>query len=150
MDKAILNSMIAELYVEYVQNNSWQLRKGKQLTGETPEDIREWSTNLFVQKAFSCLRLSLKDQKLLQETSSSGYEPIVTKGETSNYFRHDMLHLLAKRALSTLSDLQNISKNIYPQVLLKTEIAFANRKSKNSNGGYTKSILPKTRQPRYR
>ena len=126
MDKAILNSMIAELYVDYAQNNSWQLRKGKQLIGETPEDIREWSTNLFVQKAFSCLRLSLKDQKLLQETSSSAYEPIVTKGETSDYFRHDMLHLLAKRALSTLSDLQGLSKNIYPQALLKTEIAFAN------------------------
>jgi len=129
MDKAILNSMIAELYVDYAQNNSWQLRKGKQLIGETPEDIREWSTNLFVQKAFSCLRLSLKDQKLLQETSSSVYEPIVTKGETSDYFRHDMLHLLAKRALSTLSDLQGLSKNIYPQALLKTEIAFANTAS---------------------
>ncbi len=126
MDKAILNSMIAELYAEYVQNNSWQLRNGKQLTGETPEDIREWSTNLFIQKAFSCLRNSLKDQKLLQETSSSAYEPIVIKGEASNYFRHDMLHLLAKRALSTLSDLQGLSENIYSQTLLKTEIAFAN------------------------
>ena len=126
MDKAILNSMIAELYVDYAQNNSWQLRKGKQLTGETPEDIREWSTNLFIQKAFSCLRLSLKDQKVLQETSSSAYEPIVIKGETSSYFRHDMFHLLAKRALSTLSGLQGLSKNIYPQAVLKTEIAFAN------------------------
>ena len=126
MDKAILNSMIAELYADYVNNNSWQLRNGKQLTGETPEDIREWSTNLFIQKAFSCLRSSLKDQKLLQETSSAAYEPIVTNGETSNYFRHDMLHLLMKRALSTLSNLQNISKNIYPQTLLKSEIAFAN------------------------
>ncbi|WP_321424819.1 alpha-2-macroglobulin family protein [uncultured Bacteroides sp.] len=129
MDKAILNSMIAELYADYAQNNSWQLRKGKQLTGETPEDIREWSANLFIQKAFSCLRSSLKDQKLLQETSSSAYEPIVTNGETSNYFRHDMLHLLAKRALSTLSTLQNISKDIYPQTLLKAETAFANTAS---------------------
>ncbi len=126
MDKAILNSMIAELYVDYAQNNSWQLRKGKQLIGETPEDIREWSTNLFIQKAFSCLRFSLKDQKVLQETSSSAYEPIVIKGEASNYFRHDMFHLLAKRALSTLSGLQDLSRNIYPQAVLKTEIAFAN------------------------
>ena len=129
MDKAILNSMIAELYTDYAQNNSWQLRKGKQLAGETPEDIREWSTNLFIQKAFSCLRNSLKDQKLLQETSSSAYEPIVIKGEASDYFHHDMFHLLAKRALSTLSDLQGLSKSIYPQTLLKTEIAFANTAS---------------------
>jgi len=129
MDRAILNSMIAELYADYAQNNSWQLRNGKQLTGETPEDIREWSTNLFIQKTFSSLRLSLKDQKLLQETSSSAYEPIVTNGETSNYFHHDMLHLLAKRALSTLSTLQNISKDIYPQTLLKAETAFANTAS---------------------
>ena len=136
MDKAILNSMIAELYADYAQNNSWQLRKGKQLTGETPEDIREWSTNLFIQKAFSCLRNSLKDQKLLQETSSSAYEPIVTNGETSNYFRHDMFHLLMKRALSSLSTLQSFSKDIYPQTLLKSEIAFANSEN------FLKSKIP--------
>ncbi|WP_353331836.1 alpha-2-macroglobulin family protein [Bacteroides sedimenti] len=125
MDKAILNSMIAEFYADYAKENSWQLRNGKQLTGETPEDIREWSANLFIRKAFSCLRLSLKDPKLLQNTSTSSYAPIVNKGWTSDYFRHDMFHLLAKRGLSILTSLEYLSKDVYPQTLLKSETAFA-------------------------
>ncbi len=126
MDKAILNSIIAQLYADYAQNNSWQLLKGKQLVGDAPEDIREWSLNLFIQKSFSYLRLSLKDQSLLQETSSSTYEPIVLKGETSDYFHHDMFHLLAKRALSILSSLEPLSKNSYLQSKINAGLAFSN------------------------
>ncbi|BEH00469.1 hypothetical protein BSYN_27330 [Bacteroides sedimenti] len=126
MDKAILNSMIAELYADYAKENSWELRKSKQLIGETPEDISEWSANLFIRKAFSCLRLSLKEQTLLQNTSTSSYAPIVKKGWTSDYFRHDMFHLLARRGLSILSFLEGLSKDVYPQTLLKSETAFTN------------------------
>lgn len=110
MDRAILHSLIGEIYADYAGANSWQLRQRTDIVDETPPtDIREWSANQFVQQVMKQVDESLQDSLLLLNTSSRTYVPFVELGETSEYYHHDMYHLLASRAINDLEQVKSLS-----------------------------------------
>ena len=45
---AVLHSMLAEMYQNYYQRNQWTINQRTQLSGYIPEDIRVWTSNLFI------------------------------------------------------------------------------------------------------
>lgn len=102
---AVLHTLIASLYADYAANNQWQLRQTSNLTGEVPEDIREWSASLFVKKVLDHTYAALEDSTLLLATSSKEYRPFVKLGSASEYYRHDMYHLLALKGVNSLQQL---------------------------------------------
>ena len=44
---AVLHSMVAEMYNQYYTMNRWKINQRTDLAGYVPEDIREWTSNLF-------------------------------------------------------------------------------------------------------
>lgn len=114
LDKAILNSMLAELYLNFVQENSWDLKKRSNIADDTSEDIREWGLNKFTEKIYTAIRASIKEKELLFKTSTYGYKPAVELGVTSDFFKHNFYNLLAYPALSYLSMMQNIDQENQP------------------------------------
>ena len=61
MDRAVLHSLIAEIYSMYAFNNQWQLRQRTEIVGEAPSaDMREWTANMFVEK----VRTNVKECKV--------------------------------------------------------------------------------------
>lgn len=102
---AILHTLIAAIYSDYVVSNQWELRRRTDLAGDTPEDIREWSTNLFIKKVLDHTFAALEDSTLLLATSSKDYRPFVVLGNSSEYYRHDMYHLLALKGVESLKKL---------------------------------------------
>lgn len=116
LDKAILNTLLARAYVNYMYSVTAAARQSQPaLVGEIPANMSEWTSNIFIEKIFGHLRQSLKDKELLQNTSSLSYEPFVTKGTTSAYWNHDLYSLLASQAFETLSSLSRASLEYYPQ-----------------------------------
>lgn len=112
MDRAILHSLIAGMYADYAAENQWQLSQRIEIAGEAPAaDIREWTTNMFIDKVLSNTQESLKDSVLLLKTSSRTYIPFVELGVTSEYYHHDMYHLLASRGIEALQKIQYLSSN---------------------------------------
>lgn len=102
INKAILHSLLAREYADYMRGNRSVLLSRTALdTDEAPADIREWSSNLFVAKIDEYSRASLQDSVRLLEVSSREYVPFVVLEDGSRFYQHDMYHLLASRAIST-------------------------------------------------
>lgn len=127
MDRAILHSLIAGFYSDYVSRNRWQIFQRPDIVEEAPSaDMREWSGNMFVQQIMKCTAEALKDKELLLVTSSRTYLPFVELGTASEYYRHDMLHLLGSRGVDALKAVIGLNKdsvvnagigNIYQEML---------------------------------
>ena len=112
MDRAILHSLIADIYANYAASNQWQLRQRTEIVGETPStDMREWTANMFVEKVRANIKEALADSVLLLKTSSRTYIPFVELGETSEYYHHDMYHLLASRGIESLNQIERLARN---------------------------------------
>lgn len=114
LDAAILNSVLGDIYGNYISDFRYGRQTPTAIT-DVPEDMNEWSLNLFVQKSYDSFRLSLKDRDLLAKTSVDLFRPIVLKGDAGSYYHHDMLHMLAMRAVSSLAMNSGQAGLIYPQ-----------------------------------
>lgn len=111
MDRAILHSLIAGIYANYAANNQWQLRQRTEIVGEAPSaDMREWTANMFVEKVRTSIKEAMADSLLLLNTSSRTYIPFVELGETSEYYHHDMYHLLAFRSIEALQQVEGLDR----------------------------------------
>ena len=102
VNKAILHSLLAREYADLMQANRRALSSRTLLdVDEAPGDIREWSIGQFVDRIDEHARASLQDSVRLLEISSEKYIPFVVLEEGSRFYRHDLYHLLASRAVST-------------------------------------------------
>lgn len=114
---AVLHSMLAEMYQNYYQRNQWTINQRTQLSGYIPEDIREWTSNLFTDKIKEEIDLSLRPTVLLQNTPVSKFKDILEIGKDSQTLRPTLYEFLAFRAL-----------DIQPTVqIYKDLIAFQNK-----------------------
>lgn len=62
--------------------NRWNVNQRTELAGYVPDDIQEWTSNLFREKIKQELTLSLQPARLLQQTPISQYNLILKKGKT--------------------------------------------------------------------
>lgn len=109
LDRAVLHSLIGSFYTDYALGNRRKLSRRTELEEVTSSsDIREWSKNQFVTKVMSEITQVFQDSLLLLATSSIDYTPLVEFGVTSDYYYHDMYHLLASRAIASLKDLSGL------------------------------------------
>lgn len=96
---AVLHSMIAEMYNYYYTTNRWKINQRTDLAGYVPEDIREWTANLFTEKIKTELTASLEPAKLLQDTPVSAFKAILNTGKDTPSLRPTLYDFLAYRAL---------------------------------------------------
>ena len=110
MDRAILHSLLAGIYADYAARNQWSLRQQTDIVGVVPADMLNWTANIFVDTIQTHIRKAMSDSVLLLKTSSRTYIPFVELGETSEYYHHDMYHLLASRSIEALLRVQYLDK----------------------------------------
>lgn len=109
VERAVLHSLTAEIIANYARMNQWKLRHRTNLEDdETPANMSEWSKNQFVNKVLSETQDALSDIPLLLATSTRTYIPFVELGKTSEYYHHDMYHLLASRSITALEHLKGL------------------------------------------
>lgn len=97
--QAMLHSMAAEMYHTYYMADRWKYDRRTAMTGYTPEDIREWSGNLFDEKIREHLSLSLQPAEALQHTPAHLYADIMEKGKDAPQYRPTLYDFLAQRAI---------------------------------------------------
>ena len=106
VNKAILHSLLAREYADYMQGSRGALLNRIALdVNEAPADIREWTIPQFVAKIDGHNRASLQDSIRLLDVSSRSYVPFVVLEDGSRFYQHDMYHLLASRAITTYRQL---------------------------------------------
>lgn len=108
VNKAILHSLLAREYADLLGRNHRTLLARTPLevdADEVPADVREWSSSQFVERIDRHARASLQDSARLLEASAEGYVPFTVLADGSRFYRHDMYHLLARRAVSVYEEL---------------------------------------------
>ncbi|MDR1979997.1 MAG: alpha-2-macroglobulin [Tannerellaceae bacterium] len=102
-DCAILHLLLADQYATFASMNRRQLGEHAEIVDNPPVDIRQWSGNMFRQKTLDHIRKSFEDQLLLTNATTVDYIPFLTKGETSDYYDHDLFHLLSRHSVEVLN-----------------------------------------------
>ncbi|MCD7976432.1 MAG: hypothetical protein LUG51_04490 [Tannerellaceae bacterium] len=97
--QAVLHSMLAQMYKNYYQSQGWIINQRTSIEGYIPDDLREWSANLFQAKIREELALSLQPEKVLQETPADRFQEIMEPGKDSPELRPTLYDFLAYRAI---------------------------------------------------
>ena len=107
VEKAVLHSMLGELYMQYYQNDQWQIRQRTELRGYIPDDMKEWTRNIFYDKVVEHMEASLADRKQLEAATVSTYSAVVDEGKDSRRFYPTMYDFLALRAIEQYEQLES-------------------------------------------
>ena len=113
-EKSILQSLLAEVYWEYYQNNRWEFGTRKVLANAA-EDVRFWSLPDIVSEASALYTKSLSNAELLQKTPLYTYTELLEGDTATRFLRPTLYDLLAHRALKFfLSEEPSVTKPEQP------------------------------------
>ncbi|MBI2729991.1 MAG: alpha-2-macroglobulin, partial [Sphingobacteriales bacterium] len=122
--KSLLQSMTAQLYWNYFQNNRWNLYNRTNTDNFKKDDIATWGAEDFHSKISSLYLASINEAKLLQSSKLESFDAIIqTYGY--RYLRSSLYDFLAHRALDYFTnDERDVNKPAY-QFTIKQAEAFA-------------------------
>lgn len=122
--KSILQSITAQIYWNYFQQNRYKLYQRTNTVNFDKKDIATWTAYDLQKKIGELYIASLKVEKLLQQTNLGPYDAIIEKGNV-RYLRPTLFDLLAHRALDYFkNDERDITRPAYA-FEIKAAIAFA-------------------------
>lgn len=112
--KNMLQSMQAELFFQYLQNNRWKFYDRTKLKEEKSRDITTWSIDKIHSVISKLYKASLQNDAVLKATKLDGYNAIIVKGENTRELRPTLFDFLAHRALDYFTtDENNLTKPAY-------------------------------------
>ncbi|MEO5892858.1 MAG: alpha-2-macroglobulin family protein [Ferruginibacter sp.] len=112
--KHILQSMQAEMYWQYLQNNRYRFYSRTKLAEENSKDINTWSIDKLNSTIAELYKSSLANDKQLKETKLDNFDPIIVKGQNTRQLRPTLFDFLAHRALEYfMNDERDITKPAY-------------------------------------
>ena len=121
---SILNSILAEMYWNFLQQNRYKLYNRTKTINFKKDDILTWGIDDLHKKIGDLYLASIKDEKLLQQTKLEPFDSIIIKGNV-RYLRPTLYDLLAHRALDYFkNDERDINRPAYA-FEIKDEKSFA-------------------------
>ncbi|MCX2493951.1 MG2 domain-containing protein [Pedobacter sp. PF22-3] len=105
-EKSILQSLLAETYWNYLQQNQWQINQRTQVQGDIGDDIKTWSIKKLNDETLKYYLLSLKEHQILQQIKIDTLDAVLAGDKTYRSFRPTLYDLMAHRALDVLSNTQ--------------------------------------------
>ena len=119
---ALLHSMTAELYAQYYQKDQWIINQRTEVKGFVPEDMKEWTKNIFFDKITKHLAASLENPTILQKTDALKFETLLDKGTDSRILQPTLFDFLSYRKIDIL---QQIGQTTAVKNPLKNPLLFA-------------------------
>lgn len=96
--RPILQSVLADVYRQYLANNRWSIQNRTDIPGETPTDIRTWSVARIQAESARLFWTSLEDMRT-RDIPLDDYEAILTDCTAPKGFRPTLYDFLAHRAI---------------------------------------------------
>ena len=106
-DKALLQSMTAELYVKYYATKTYAINNRTEVVGQTPGDLEQWTKNKYSDTIRSLLAESLQNAEQLQKTDIEKYQALLNSVDNKQ-LEPTLYDLLAKRKIKLLTDLKGL------------------------------------------
>lgn len=122
---AILQSVLGEQYMSYLQSQIWRIRQRESVTGDPGDDIRTWSVEQLIQKSTDYYLASINNPEALQDLPIGAFDAITRSGENTDDLRPSLFDFLAHRAIDHFTnELTYITQPAY-QFQIDDPIAFA-------------------------
>lgn len=110
--KSILQSMLAESYWKYYEENRYRLMSRTNVQSALSNDIKTWPADKFLEETAKNYLASVAEVKVLQATKIDDLSEMMTGESHNRFLRPTLYDLLAHRALDVLSNTQiEITKN---------------------------------------
>lgn len=106
-DKALLHSLISEVYLNYYDAVRWQISNRTDIVGYIPKDIKEWTGNIFKDKAAEHLKASVGNESELLKQPVLNNKDILIEGEDSRTLYPTLYDFLIKRAIDQSARMTN-------------------------------------------
>lgn len=103
-EKAVMHTMTAKLYNDYYINNRWNIDRRTELQGAVPDDIKEWTKNLFVTKIVEQLNLAMQNPAVLKQTDALKYAEILEQGKDSRVMQPTLFDFLSYQKINLLKN----------------------------------------------
>ena len=98
ISSAILHSLAAEMYNSFYNNRKWAIDRRTAIAGYVPEDVNEWTANIFADKVKEHLTASLVFAETLQSSPITDFDILLDKGKDDN-LRPTLYDFLIYRAI---------------------------------------------------
>lgn len=121
--KSVLQSMLAELYQNYLSNNYWKFSNRTQTLDFKNEDIETWSIEQLLERSSSLYLLPLQDERT-KSVELKSLDAVLTKGNDEQV-RPTLFDFLAFRALDFFRNEQSYLTEPSYKFHLEDEKAFA-------------------------
>jgi uncharacterized protein YfaS (alpha-2-macroglobulin family) len=103
-EKAILQSILAELYFQYFNQNSWKFQNRTETAEKQSDDFQTWDLKTLFKEINKNYSASLENKTLLQNTKIAEFTEILNKEKSSRLLRPTLYDLLANRAIDYFGD----------------------------------------------
>ncbi|PLX31025.1 MAG: hypothetical protein C0600_06835 [Ignavibacteria bacterium] len=98
--RAILTSMLADVYWGYYQMNRWQINERSQVEDAPEDDFRTWDASTFFDTTATLYLQALEPAEMLKAASVTSYKDILHHEGIGGEYRPTMYDILAHRALA--------------------------------------------------
>ena len=106
VERALLHSMTAELYTKYYQTDSWKINQRTDIKGFVPEDIKEWTKNIYFDKITQYLKSSIENPSILQQTNTLKFSELMEEGNDSEQLQPTLFDFLGNRRIQILQTIE--------------------------------------------
>ena len=104
-EKAVLQSMLAELYSQYYEENHWDIQHRTDLADNKEEDFRFWTENTFWEESKNLYLQSISNEAVLKNENLNKWEYILGEEDDEiRIFRPTLYDLLAHRMIDFFID----------------------------------------------
>ncbi|MGI6573782.1 MAG: alpha-2-macroglobulin family protein [Fermentimonas sp.] len=100
VERALLHSMLGELYLQYYQKDRWNIDQRTELGDFVPDDMKEWTRGILLNRVVGHLNSSLEARDELLAATLESYVAIVELGNDSRRFFPTMYDFLARRSVT--------------------------------------------------
>ncbi|WP_316785283.1 alpha-2-macroglobulin family protein [Pedobacter frigiditerrae] len=105
-EKSILQSLLAETYWKFYQQNQWKISQRTNVSANIGDDINTWSVQKLTDEIIKNFLYSLQEVRLLQNTKVDFLDKVLAGDKYNRSFRPTLYDLLAHRALDIFINTQ--------------------------------------------
>jgi hypothetical protein len=113
--RSLLHAQLANLYLQYYRSNRHTIDRRTALTTAVPDDMREWTGNIFIRKIVEHVTHALQPAPVLQSTDVLRYKDILTAGQDARRLRPTLYDFLLSEAIRIYSDARALAGAYFKQ-----------------------------------
>lgn len=105
IEQSVLHSMLGDLYMQYYQSKQWEINRMTNLGDFVPDDIKEWTTNIFFDKIIEHMNTSILAYDELMQVKVADYGVVVKLGNVSKNYFTSLYDFLSRRRIDIFKKL---------------------------------------------